>query len=343
MRPSHRSVLAALVLVAAGCGGGTNPVFITPTTLVAGSATAGATNGPIETASFNNPVNVAVAADGTVYVCDFDNSRIRRIRNGVVDTVVNQANFQRPFGIAIATDGTLYVQTDANDLGERNGTTGTVWRVDTVGGTATVVARNLGRPRGLAPLSDGRIAMANLTRNVISILNPSGGTETVIAGEDGVAGFTNGTGTAAHFSRPYGLTQISGGDLLVADQTNNCIRRVTLAGVVTTYAGTGTAGATNGALASATFNGPQDVKLSPNGRLYVADTTGHLIRRIYNGEVSTFAGDGVAGYVDGTGTSAEFFGLEGIGPSPDGKFLYVADGTGGEDVPYNRVRKFALP
>ena len=345
MRIHPIGFLSALAFAVAGCGGSggdsPSPHVGKSLSVVAGGDVAGADDGPIATATFRNPVNVAADTNGTVYVCDFDNDLVRKITNGTVTTLVAQENFSRPFGITLAEDGTLYVQTDANDEGSRDATTGTIWRVDKGTGAATVVARNLGRPRGILALPDGRIAMSQLVRNTIEVLNPANGNVTVIAGQADVAGFANGTGNAAQFNRPYGMAR-DGDALLVADQNNNRIRRVTLAGVVTTFAGTGTAGATNGALATSTFNGPQDIDRAPNGTFYVADTAGHLIRRISGGQVSTFAGDGLRGFSDGKGEDATFYGLEGMAISPNGRNRFVADGSGGEDEPFHRVRFFGL-
>jgi hypothetical protein len=130
--------------------------------------------------------------------------------------------------------------------------------------------------------------------------------------------------------------------ILVADQTNNRIRRVTLTGVVTTFAGTGAEGMQNGSVATATFDGPQGVAIAGEN-IYVADTFNHVIRRITGGQVTTQAGDGIAGFVDAEGTAAEFFGLEGISVTPDGSVLWIADGSGGEDVPFHRVRRLRVP
>ncbi|MBL6752019.1 MAG: hypothetical protein ISP90_15980 [Nevskia sp.] len=309
-----------------------------------GSSEAALVDGDAATARFSNPVNVAVAADGTVYVADFDNDALRAISpTGLVSTVVKQANFSRPFGLTLSADGaTLYVQTDANDTGQRNGTTGTIWALNRATGGIAVVARNLGRPRGILALADGRIVMADLVRNVISTLDPGTGTVVPVAGQDGVAGFANGHGTAASFARPYGMALMPDGSILVADQTNNAIRQLTLAGDVTTFAGSGALGLQNGPVATATFNGPQDVAVS-GGNVYVADTENHVIRLIAGGSVSTEAGDGVAGFVDATGTAAEFFGLEGIALTADGTVLWMADGNGGNGDPFNRVRRLMVP
>ena len=336
--------VVGIALFAIGCGGSSSTTFLETKslTVVAGSGEAGSADGPISTATFNNPVNVAVAQDGTVYVVEYDGSKVRAIKDGVVRTVVSQSNFQQPFGITITTGGVVYVETDANDSGERDGTTGTIWRLNTTTGSATVVARNLGRPRGLATALDGTIVFSNLTRTTIQTLNPTTGVVATVAGQDGTAGFVNGTGAVAQFNRPYGLTREDDGSFLIADQGNHCIRRVTLTGEVTTFAGTGTAGNTNGDRSTARFNGPQDIK-RVGTTYYVADTTGHLIRKISNNIVSTFAGNGTAGFVDSQGTAASFNGLEGIGASPSGDLLYVADGTGGEpSLEFNRVRVFPI-
>ena len=298
-----RSVVLVLGFAVAlqGCAGFGNSFVTYQSQPISGSSTSGATDGAVNVARFNNPVNVAVDSDGSIYVCDFDNGRVRRIKDGKVSTVVNQANFSHPFGITISPSGTLYVSTDSDDTGAKDGTTGTVWVINKSTGTATVVARDLGRPRGILALADGTIVLSNLTKNCISILDPVTTANTVIAGQPGTAGFANGTGNAALFSRPYGLTQLPGGDLLVSDQSNNRIRRVTLAGVVTTFAGTGTAGADDGPVATATLNGPQGVVSDPTtGDVYIADTTGHLIRRVTAaGNVETIAGDGTQGYAEG--------------------------------------------
>lgn len=316
---------------------------------VFGTGEAALADGSASMARFSNPANVAVSADGTVFVADYDNNAVRAIlSNGLVLTVIQRDNFQRPFGLTIASNGTVYVQTDGDDMGARDTTTGTIWKIDPNTAAVTVVARDLGRPRGIVALPDGRIAMSDLVQNVISILDPSvtPPTVTVIAGTAGQNGLVNDTGAAARFDRPYGMKLASDGALLVADQNNNVIRRVTLAGVVTTFAGAmanapAAAGNSNGPVASASFNAPEALGISGD-TVYVADQGNHLIRKIAGGVVSTQAGNGTAGFVDAPGTAAEFFGLEGIAAGPDGK-LWIADGNVGNGDPYNRVRYIPIP
>ena len=342
MSTSKLLPLIGVGVLLVGCGGsGGGPS--TPFVRVWGSATAGSKDGGPSTATFDNPANVAVGSDGSVYVADYDSSLIRKIDTaGNVTTLVNQANFVAPFGLTIDSSGQLYVETDGNDSGDKDDTTGTIYKVDTTTGATTVVVRNVGRPRGLLALSNGTIAMSDLVQNVIEILDPATGNITPLAGSPNQAGFKNGSGAGALFSRPYGMALNTDGSILVADQTNNCIRQVTLAGAVSTFAGTGTAGAKNGAAATATFNGPQGVAVH-GGNVYVADTLGHLVRRITGGQVSTEAGNGKQGFVDATGTSAVFYGLEGISLTSDGKVLWISDGNQGDGTAHNRVRRLMVP
>lgn len=316
-----------------------------PSVPVLGSSDAGLTDGGLAQARFSNPVNVEVASDGTVYVADYDNDAVRRIRpSGQVDTLIKQANFQRPFGLTLAPDGkSLFVQTDGNDKGERDANTGTIWKMTLTGeGVLDVVVRDVGRPRGLLALADGRIALSDLAHHTIRVLNPATKAITLLAGQADQAGFADATGTAARFSRPYGLALSADGALLVADQNNHRIRKVTLNGVVTTYAGTGVAGVQNGAIANATFNAPQDVAAIGN-TVYVADHNNFVIRKIHNSQVSSVIGNGSAGFIDAQGTAAAIFGGEGMALTPDGRHVWLADGNNGDGEPYNRVRYFVLP
>jgi hypothetical protein len=133
------------------------------------------------------------------------------------------------------------------------------------------------------------------------------------------------------------------GTIVVADQTDHWLRAVTLAGVVSTFAGT-SVGSVDGPRLTSRFDQPTALAVDAAGDVFVSDVVAHRIRRVAaDGTVATVAGDGTAGFVDGAGAAAEFYGQEGIAVTPDGLTLYVADGTGGDDsTPYNRVRKITL-
>ena len=137
----------------------------------------------------------------------------------------------------------------------------------------------------------------------------------------GAAGYADGAGTLALFSGSRGMAVDLNGNVYIADTANHRIRMVTTAGVVTTVAGSGVAGYADGTGTSAKFNSPSgiavDVKIAaPNGMLYVCDSGNHRIRVINSGVVTTLAGNGTAGYADGTGSSAMF-------NSPSGVFAFV--------------------
>jgi DNA-binding beta-propeller fold protein YncE len=311
---------------------------------LAGCASEGDADGPRTAARFSNPTNVAIGPDGTVYVTDFDNGRVRAIDlDGTTRTVVFGQTFTHPFGIVFGTDGMLYVETDDNDRGGHSIETGTIWRVDTtkVNGNAEVVARDLGRPRGLLALADGRLVLADHMHHVLSILDPDTGVVAPLAGTRDVPGYLNATGNAALFHQPYDVVQLPDGDLLISELENHRLRRVTLAGVASDFAGTGVAGNLDGPLAVATFDGPQGLALGPDGAIYVTDIRKHYIRRIKDGMVKTIAGDGTRGFLDSDEPrGARFYGLEGI--DVDATRLVIADGNIGDGNAFHRVRVIAL-
>jgi len=131
--------------------------------------------------------------------------------------------------------------------------------------------------------------------------------QTITLAGANITGFADGTGTAAKFNQNCGIVSDPAGNIYLADEVNNRIRKITPAGVVTTLAGTGTAGATNGPALSATFNNPIGICMDAAGNLYVAEYSNNLIRKIAtDGTVSTLAGNGTAGYINGSASSAEF-------------------------------------
>jgi sugar lactone lactonase YvrE len=325
--------------------GSAAPPFTAGVSTLAGAGQAEDIDGDRDIARFANPVNVAYGPDGNLYVADFDNNTLRRVApDGTTATVIAQPTFQRPFGLAFAPDGTLWVSTDNDQTGTgHDPRSGTIWRVDVHANTATVVANAIGRPRSLCMLRDGRLAASDDLHEVVETIDTSSGAVTVLAGTLDAPGFADDVGAAARFARPYGLVQRADGTLVVADFDNQRLRVVALDGTVTTLAGTGAAGYVDGALETAQFNNPQAVAITTGGELFVTDLGNYRVRRVSPSGVDTIAGNGTGGYLDADDSlQAELFGLEGVSVTPDGSMLFVADGTRGEMVGYNRVRTVSV-
>jgi sugar lactone lactonase YvrE len=140
----------------------------------------------------------------------------------------------------------------------------------------------------------------------------------------GAQGSADGAGNSAQFEFPYGITIDAAGNPYVADTWNHRIRKVTSVGEVSTIAGSGQ-GFSNGQGTTAQFDTPVSITIDAAGNLYVADTWNHRIRKITpNGGVSTLAGSGQPGFVDGQGSKAQFYRPSGITIDAAGN-LYVAD------------------
>jgi len=131
--------------------------------------------------------------------------------------------------------------------------------------------------------------------------------------------------TQAGFSDPFGIAIADDGTIYVADAgESNRIRKITNEGIVTTFAGD-SEGFADGAGAAASFNTPSGLAIDSSGNLYVADTGNNRIRKVTpQGEVSTIAGDGAAGYVDGPAAQARFNGPIGVAVGANGN-VFVAD------------------
>lgn len=181
----------------------------------------------------------------------------------------------------------------------------------TVNGSANGVgdAAAFNLPLGLTQDAAGTVYVADTNNHTIRRIAPDG-TVTTLAGLAGATGTTDGSGAAARFSQPSSIALGPDGDLYVAEMQNHLVRRVTTAGVVSTYAGS-TVGYADGTALTAKFNSPRAVAVAANGDVLVADYSNARIRRILRsgnvaGVVQTLAGNGTAPTPspDGTGTAA---------------------------------------
>lgn len=251
----------------------------------------GTNDGPGISARFSNPSGIVVDASGTAYVADSGNHTIREISPaGIVTTIAGQS------GVSGYKDG-----------------------------PATNALFN--GPTALALDSDGTLYVADSGNYVIRKIVPAGMVST-LAGRPGASGCRDGIGTNAVFAYIGGLALDTNHNLYVADSQNSVIRKVTPAGVVSTWAGkAGSQGFQDGAGTNAQFGNPQGLALDSSGVLYVADSGNNVIRRIDpSGNVTTWVG-GNYGYRDAQGTNAWFANPAGLAFDNQGN-LYVAETYG---------------
>jgi sugar lactone lactonase YvrE len=190
--------------------------------------------------------------------------------SGNLDGTGTAALFAGPYSAVADAAGNTYV-TDSTNNNIRKITTGNV---------VTTLATGFNNPRGITIDSAGNLYVCNTGTNQIMKVT-SGGSVTTYAGA-GVAGFKSGTSSVATFNAPTGITIDNAGNLLVADTGNNVIRKISVAGNVTVYAGSGVATAVDGTLAASSFSGPYAIAInSTNTFIYIADYNNNKIRRAY--------------------------------------------------------------
>ena len=260
---------------------------------LAGSGTAGAAEGVGTAAQFNSPRAVAVDGTGNVYVADGINNKIRKITPaGEVSTLAGSgaygfadgdginAKFYFPKGIALDASGNIYVADDINHRIRKITPTGTV---TTIAGSTSGADDGLGinakfhNPTGVTLDAAGNIYVADAGNNRIRMITPTG-TVTTIAGS--TVGVTEGTGTAAKFNKPVGIAIDASGNIYVADDENERIRKITTGSVVSTLAGGFLSGLADGVGGDAKFNSPSGLAIDASGNIYVADRHNHSIRKI---------------------------------------------------------------
>jgi uncharacterized protein (TIGR03437 family) len=320
-------------------------------TTVAGGGSSLGDGGPATQGRLSDPEGVAVDNAGSFYIADFGYSRIRKVNGGVITTAAGNgyggfsgdggaainASLAGPSGVAVDPAGDLFI---ADFYSER------VRRVS--GGIITTVAGAGGgtffgdggpapggtllNPEDVAVDPAGDLYVADSGNNCIRKV--SGGTITTVAG-NGVPSFLGdgGSATSASLNEPSSVALDSAGNLYIADYLNGRIRKVS-GGRINTVAGGGATLGDGGPATSALLSGPSGVAVDSAGNLYIADTYNNRVRKVSGGTITTFAGNGNAGYSGdgGSATSASLNLPERIALDSVGN-LYIADSGN------NRIRK----
>jgi YD repeat-containing protein len=307
-------------------------------------------------ARLSQPQSVAVGPDGSLYIADTSNRRIRRVgTDGIITTVAGtggvgstgdgglatQAQFV-PGSIAVGSDGSLYIADTLGNRVRRVRPDGIIVTVAGSGGPSTfsgdggpaIQAQFF--PQSIALGPDGSLYIADVTNRRVRHVGADGIINTVAG--TGSPGFSGDGGLATNAQlTPQGVAVGADGSLYIAD-INKRIRKVGTDGIITTVAGTGAFGfGGDGGLAIQAQFSPDDITLGADGSLYIADTTAHNIRRVGpEGIITTVAGTSGTGFAGdgGPATLALLNFPGGIAIKPDGS-LVIADTNN------NRIRQLS--
>ncbi|ACB77889.1 NHL repeat containing protein [Opitutus terrae PB90-1] len=324
------------------------------TTFVGTAGQRGSADGIGAAARFQGIDGLAIDARGNLYAVDFTDHTVRKITpEGVVTTLAGsagdhgtqvghggEARFDSPMAVAVDRWDNLYVGQMGDGAIRKVSPDGNVTILAGAGkaGSAdgdSASARFSGSD-GLAVDGTGNVYVADLFNHTIRKITPDG-VVTTLAGVARESGFADGAGAAARFYYPRELSIDAYGNILVADEGNCAIRKVSPSGVVSTVAGkTGLSGSDDG-VDAARFSLPRGVAVSRTGDIYVADSGNSTVRRIaVGGAVTTFAGrPGGPGYANGSSETAQFYFPTGIAIDQN-RNVFVADS-------YNNVIRKITP
>lgn len=313
--------------------------------------------GPASSAQVFNAHGIAFDSSGNLYIADTDNQRIRKVsRSGIISTVAGNgtegfrgdggpatsAGLGNPWGVALDPSGNLYIADSANCRVRKVDSSGIITTVagkgthgfSGDGGPAT--AAELGYTRDVALDSSGNLYIVDEDYDRVRRVDNSGIITTAAGnGDHGFSG-DGGPAISAALTTPSGVAVDSEGNIYIDDENNARIRRVDVAGVITTVAGGGSNGlAEGGPATSAEISDPVGLTLDSKGDIYFADTNNGLVLKVSTaGIITTVAGNGEYGYNGDNipALSAKLSTLSGVAVDPAGDVYFV-------DEQNQRIRK----
>jgi sugar lactone lactonase YvrE len=276
---------------------------------------------PPHEAALYFPMDIAFHTDGTPYIADWNNHRIRSVADGLMVTVVGTGTegdlafgpgidsmLDNPTSVAVDAQGRVIIAAWHNSYIVRYvPETGMLERVcgdgsrDYIGEDGPALDATTDLPSGVAFDQEGRLLIVDQANQRIRRIGHDGVIHSIVGnGEPGYGG-DGGPATEAEIHNPVGQTALPAGRVLAApdgtlyfaDTGNNRVRKIAPDGTITTLAGTGKAGYSGdgGAANQAKLNEPRDVELDAEGRVYIADSSNHCVRRVdTDGTIHTHAG-----------------------------------------------------
>jgi trimeric autotransporter adhesin len=305
--------------------------------------------GPATSARLSSPYGLAFDSAGNLYIADSENNRIRKVNAaGIISTVAGIGEYgysgdggsatgallDGPMGVAYDLAGNLFIADTYNNRIRKVTPAGIISTVAGNGNSGyggdsgQATAAQLSNPSGVAVDYSGNLFIADTYNNRIRKVTPAGIISTVAG--NGTSGFSGdgSQATAAKLSQPAGVSVDYSGNLFIADSSNNRIRKVTTAGVISTVAGNGSWGYSGdgGPATTAQIGYPYGVAVDFSGNLYIADRYNYRIRKVTAGTISTFAGNGNWGYSGdgGPATAAQIGAPYGVAVDYLGN-LFIAD------------------
>jgi hypothetical protein len=314
----------------------------------------GGDGGPAAKADLHMPVTVATDTAGNLYIVDGGNNTISRVgADGLLHILVGKqeghvynpafgyngdggpatnAVLWKPRGLVPAADGSFYFGDYDNSvvrIVEVNGTINTLTGFPVAAGQKTALPRLIKTRDSLRAATGGYLFFADEHNHTVRQISADGKSHIVVG--TGVRGYRGdgGPATLAALNSPWGVVADAMGNLYVADAGNNVVRRVTPGGIISTYAGNGTAGYSGdgGAATAAAMEGLRGMAIDAGGNLYVTDAVHHVVRVIGpDGRMTTLAGNGIRGYRGdgGQATAASLNQPTGVAVDRQGN-LYIAD------------------